>query len=489
MLRNGNIVAVENKTQKYARSRPKGFARSSLYKHKEPHAMHYLSQRLTFWIAVMSVFAFVTGNMMGQMGWHVFWKSVLGNYDDSLIVYDGTVTPIAVVPDYTLWSTYGGNSEANTFRQVPRDVLIPMPHYTVSDQRKSYEQSPVGDPYSIGHMGSYDTGAEGDGSHVGIDIRVPESTPIRSIMNGIIVAVKDDPGGFGKYVVIRHPRVPDPSAPTKVTNLYSSYAHLSSTLVSEGVIVKKGETIGLSGATGNASGPHLHFQMDREEAPWHPYWAFSWSEMREAGMSFSEAIDRGLHQERGYQYTVNPMLYIQANYDAVPGVVAVSSRSSDRQLTRQEITKLRRHERLTSRMTRATVSSSSVTTVVVRQETVVSAVTPAVMPPPPLPAHGNTTAGSFFFDIRHDGSFTGREWETVRITLVDETGRELMANPPDDVYLRTAYGSADFDPPALSPLDFDGGSAVLRMLPRGQRTVVIQLQPSGSMSQPMKYQQ
>src|SRR3989338_3953731 len=106
-----------------------GFAHSHLYRRREPHAFQFLSQRVTFWVAALSVIAFVTGNMMGQHGWHVFWKSVLGGYDDSLIVYTGTVSPVEYVPDYTKWSLYGGNAEEHTYRQVPKDVLIPLPSY------------------------------------------------------------------------------------------------------------------------------------------------------------------------------------------------------------------------------------------------------------------------------------------------------------------------------------------------------------------------
>src|SRR5688572_12677364 len=113
---------------KRTNTRPR-FSSNSLYRRSEPHAFHFLSQRVTFWVAALSVIAFVTGNMMGQHGWHVFWKSVLGGYDDSLIVYTGTVSPIEYVPDYTRWSMYGGNAEEHTYRQVPKDLLIPMPKY------------------------------------------------------------------------------------------------------------------------------------------------------------------------------------------------------------------------------------------------------------------------------------------------------------------------------------------------------------------------
>ena len=94
-----------------ATKRRSGFKSSAIHKRKEPHALHYLSERTSFWVASLSLFAFVTGNMIGQHGWHVFWKSVMGKYDDSLIVYEGTVAPVKKIPDYRKWSLYGGDSQ------------------------------------------------------------------------------------------------------------------------------------------------------------------------------------------------------------------------------------------------------------------------------------------------------------------------------------------------------------------------------------------
>ena len=99
--------------------------------------------------------------------------------------------------------------------------------------------------------------------------------------------------------------------------MYSIYSHLNAIYVENGAIVAKGEYIADSGQTGFASGPHLHFQIDREEAPWHPYWPFTSAEAQKEGLSITSAVDAGLFQARGYLYTVNPMLYVQANYPPV----------------------------------------------------------------------------------------------------------------------------------------------------------------------------
>ena len=83
-----------------------GFGRASLYKRKDhpKQTMLYMKQKSSFFIAAVSLTAFVAGNMVGEHGWYAFWKSVMGKYDDSLITYTGTVMPITMVPDYSKWS-------------------------------------------------------------------------------------------------------------------------------------------------------------------------------------------------------------------------------------------------------------------------------------------------------------------------------------------------------------------------------------------------
>ncbi|PIR48784.1 hypothetical protein COU80_03780 [Candidatus Peregrinibacteria bacterium CG10_big_fil_rev_8_21_14_0_10_55_24] len=483
------------------------FSRAPLHRRREPHAVHFLMQRTSFWIAALSLIAFVAGNMIGQHGWYAFWLSVLGA-DDSAIVYTGTVPPIAQVPDYTLWAQYGGDFESHTFRQVPANVLRTLPLYDASlQQRKDQLHGYGNDVYSVGYMGSYATGAQGDGSHPGVDIRTPVGTPIRAIANAIVDEVKEDPGGFGTVVVLRHPNVPDPEKSNALTTLYSSYAHLSAVYVTQGSVVRKGDHIADSGQSGLASGAHLHFQIDRGDAPWHPYWPFSTSEARSSGLSTTAAINAGFMSVRGYQYTVNPMLYVQANSAASTAIVRAQSSSSSvsvsfssvaPKLTGVALLTAQRQTRLSERLerqlfsqrsiARASSSSSSVSqlvqTAVIRStQTVVSA---------DLEASTRVTSNATevtSVEIAHDGSTTGRGWEKVKITLVDADGN-TVTNPilKTDLALRTAYGTAEFRPSILSVLDFVNGEATVNMLPRGRRTVVIKIVPFNAMSLPMIFE-
>ncbi|WP_229375471.1 M23 family metallopeptidase [Streptomyces spirodelae] len=87
------------------------------------------------------------------------------------------------------------------------------------------------------------------GSHTGQDFAVGVGTPVRAVGAGTVV--KTNCGGpFGNHIVIRHPN-----------GYYTQYAHLSRIQTRPGDRVRTGEQIGLSGNTGNSTGPHLHFEV------------------------------------------------------------------------------------------------------------------------------------------------------------------------------------------------------------------------------------
>jgi murein DD-endopeptidase MepM/ murein hydrolase activator NlpD len=87
------------------------------------------------------------------------------------------------------------------------------------------------------------------GYHTGVDFVVPTGTTIKAIAAGTVVSAAYD-GAYGNEVVIRH-----------ADGEYSQYAHMSQLSVSAGQTVTEGQQIGLSGATGNVTGPHLHFEI------------------------------------------------------------------------------------------------------------------------------------------------------------------------------------------------------------------------------------
>ncbi|PZT71033.1 peptidase [Streptomyces sp. SW4] len=101
----------------------------------------------------------------------------------------------------------------------------------------------VGTPYrQSGSMWS-------SGYHTGADFVVPTGTSLKAVGAGTVVSA-GWAGSYGNQVVIK-----------LADGHYAQYAHLSSLSVSSGQSVSAGQQIGLSGSTGNSTGPHLHFEI------------------------------------------------------------------------------------------------------------------------------------------------------------------------------------------------------------------------------------
>ncbi|MEU0334611.1 M23 family metallopeptidase [Streptomyces sp. NPDC006193] len=86
------------------------------------------------------------------------------------------------------------------------------------------------------------------GSHTGVDFHAASGTPVHAVGAGTVVSAGWG-GAYGNEVVIR-----------MADGMYTQYGHLSSIGVTVGQKVVPGQQIGLSGATGNVTGPHLHFE-------------------------------------------------------------------------------------------------------------------------------------------------------------------------------------------------------------------------------------
>lgn len=104
-----------------------------------------------------------------------------------------------------------------------------------------------------GYFGIPVNGILTQGMHDGIavDIGAPTGTPIYASAGGtVLIARTGWNGGYGNYVVIKHPN-----------GVQTLYAHMSAVIASQGETVSKGEVIGKVGSTGRSTGPHLHFEM------------------------------------------------------------------------------------------------------------------------------------------------------------------------------------------------------------------------------------
>ena len=97
--------------------------------------------------------------------------------------------------------------------------------------------------------------------HSGVDLAAPTGRAVHASEAGVVAHVGNEPRGYGKYVVIRHP-----------DGHTSYYAHLSriEPKLRTGMRVERAQRVGAVGRTGTATGPHLHFEVRRDDRPVDP---------------------------------------------------------------------------------------------------------------------------------------------------------------------------------------------------------------------------
>ena len=94
--------------------------------------------------------------------------------------------------------------------------------------------------------------------HFGLDFGVPVGTNVKSTMTGKVVYAGWNNEGYGNLVIVEN------------GSNQTYYGHLSSIPVKVGDSVNAGQVIGLSGNTGNSTGPHLHYEIRRDGTPIDP---------------------------------------------------------------------------------------------------------------------------------------------------------------------------------------------------------------------------
>jgi hypothetical protein len=144
---------------------------------------------------------------------------------------DGLAGPVTIS---SLRSGAGAESEATT---GPVRFLRPVP-------------GPIGDPFGAPRRGY---------THTGVDIPDPEGTPIAAAGIGTVIYAADNGSGYGNLVVIQHR-----------LGYTSWYGHMSAITAYVGEEVVGGTRIGYVGATGDATGPHLHFEVRHYDTPIDP---------------------------------------------------------------------------------------------------------------------------------------------------------------------------------------------------------------------------
>ena len=102
-------------------------------------------------------------------------------------------------------------------------------------------------------------GEKGGEKSDGINIALPEGTPIKAAENGIVAYAGNELKGYGNLVLVRHDN-----------GFVSAYANNSELKVKKGDNVKRGQVIAASGQTGNVSSPQLHFELRKGSTPVDP---------------------------------------------------------------------------------------------------------------------------------------------------------------------------------------------------------------------------
>lgn len=139
-------------------------------------------------------------------------------------------------PAFDLYQGWHNNYVSRYNVEMPKEYKIDLRHFCMPTPSRLITSN-YGYRRTFGRM------------HKGLDIKVYIGDTIRAAFSGKVRIVAYERGGYGKYIVIRHPN-----------GLETIYGHLSKQIVKEDQVVQAGEPIGLGGNTGRSTGSHLHFE-------------------------------------------------------------------------------------------------------------------------------------------------------------------------------------------------------------------------------------
>lgn len=439
------------------------------------------------WQLLSIAAAFLTVGVLLNVSVKDFQANVLSGQKSA--PFDGTVMPIKKVPSWVDLST---TEWKLPYDQIPLNKFIDIPDYVPSQlaiPSSSLDYKNAADKatrnaqvtFSTPYMGDYKLdGLEYAGSHLAVDIKIPMGTPVYAIANGLVVKAKNEPSGFGNNVVLRHDDVPSADNPAIKTTYFSGYAHMSSYMVSEGDLVSKGQLIGISGQSGTATTPHLHFQIDNDQAPWHPYWPYTSKEAADAGLDFWSGVNAGLGKAKALATTINPLIYVQKYRNYQGGSITSSSSSSTISTsTTSNVNSGNSANSAASSTSSTTTTLSSVSTTTSTTPSISS--TPDQLPPnngavatptmpvnvvtqPTIEAKPAVTLGDL--QLKYDDSFTIGSPTLFKVIALDQSGNVIKDfKPVQEVDVKIENGSATLTRTYLTASDFNDGVAQFTLTP------------------------
>lgn len=175
---------------------------------------------------------------------------------------------------------------AQTQAQVqPKPAPAPAPKVAAAPQQKVASAAPAATAMAVsttGNVSDEDVKGSGSGSPAfrwpvrgriiagfgpkpngqqndGINLSVPEGTPIKAAEDGVVAYAGNELKGYGNLVLIRHPN-----------GFVTAYAHASELMVKRGDTIKRGQTIAKAGQTGTVTSPQVHFEIRKGSSPVDP---------------------------------------------------------------------------------------------------------------------------------------------------------------------------------------------------------------------------
>jgi murein DD-endopeptidase MepM/ murein hydrolase activator NlpD len=113
-------------------------------------------------------------------------------------------------------------------------------------------------PYDVASISSDFGAPRGRSRHEGLDLSAPKGTKVRTTADGRVTFAGRS-GDFGRLVIVEH-----------AGGYETRYAHLKSIEVNKGKKLKRGAVLGTVGESGNATGPHLHYEVRLQGTPVNP---------------------------------------------------------------------------------------------------------------------------------------------------------------------------------------------------------------------------
>jgi murein DD-endopeptidase MepM/ murein hydrolase activator NlpD len=154
-------------------------------------------------------------------------------------------------------------------RTEPQPVKATVPAYAPQPAPpQETAKAPSSEPDQTGALsgdfrwparGKVIAGFGANGGNEGINIALPEGTPVKAAEAGTVTYAGDEVKGYGNLVLIRHD-----------DGYVSAYAHNGSLQVKRGERVKRGQVVAISGQTGNVTSPQLHFELRKGQSPVDP---------------------------------------------------------------------------------------------------------------------------------------------------------------------------------------------------------------------------